>query len=325
LAALSGFFAEPWTRPVDALAGAAKSFVLTEAGFDLRALGRLAEAAQSLRAGLDMDIARKDLESAARAAGSLSELHLARGAVAEAVEAAWQSVELADRSGDAFMRLGNRTTLADALHQAGDLEEAAALFREAEATQKEDQPRYPLLYSLQGFRYCDLLLGRGEHAAARQRAGKTLEWAEQGSASLLTIALDTLTLGRAALAGAAAQGPDGLKEAERRLDGAVEGLLRAGMQDYIPLGLLARAELWRLMKGDGEKARLDLDEALTIATRGGMRLHEADAHLEYARLHLAGGDSTAARDHLAKAKAIVADTGYRRRAPEVAELQERLG
>jgi hypothetical protein len=136
---------------------------------------------------------------------------------------------------------------------------------------------------------------------------------------LLDIALDTLTLGRAALAG-----PDGLEEAERRLDDAVEGLSRAGHQDYVPLGLLARAALWRRMENSA-KARSDLDETLTIATRGGMRLHEADAHLEYARLHLAEGDSATAREHLAKAKAIVADTGYRRRAPEVAELQERLG
>ncbi len=323
LAALSGFFAEPWTSPVDALTEANKGFVLTEVGFDLRALGRLAEAAQPLRAGLEKYIVREDQENAALAASNLSELHLVRGAVAEAVEAARQSVDLADRSGVAFWRMGFRTTLADALHQAGDLEAAAALFREAEAMQKEDQPQYPLLYSLQGFRYCDLLLGRGEHAAARQRAGKALEWAKTHEL-LLAIALDTLTLGRAAMAGAAARGPDGLEEAERRLDDAVEGLRRAGYQDELPRGLLARAALWRCME-DPAKARRDLDEALTIATRCGMRLHEADAHLEYARLHLAEGGSAAAREHLAKAKAIVADTGYRRRAPEVVELEESLG
>jgi hypothetical protein len=36
-------------------------------------------------------------------------------------------VELADRSGDAFMRMVNRTTLADALHQAGRWQESEAL------------------------------------------------------------------------------------------------------------------------------------------------------------------------------------------------------
>jgi tetratricopeptide (TPR) repeat protein len=286
-------------------------------------LGRLAEAAQPMRACLDMRIVLEDWKNAAQAATNLSELHLARGTVAEAVEAARQSVDLADRSGDAFRRMGDRTTLADALHQAGDLEAAADLFREAEAMQKDWQPQYPLLYSLQGFQYCDLLLGRGEHKAVRQRAGKTIEIAKRND-WLLDIALDTLTLGRAALAGAAARGPDGLEEAEQRLDDAVEALRRAGEQVFIPRGLLARAALWRCME-DLAKARRDLDVALTIATRGGMRLHEADAHLEYARLHLAEGGSAAARDHLAKAKEIVADTGYRRRAPEVAELQERLG
>jgi tetratricopeptide (TPR) repeat protein len=323
LAALSGFFAEPWTRPVDALNEAAKGFVLNQAEYDLRALGRLAEAAQPMRAALKIRISQEDWENAAINASNLSELHLARGAVAEAVGAARQSVDLADRSGDAFGRLVNRATLADALRQAGDLEEAADLFREAEAMQKEDEPQYPLLYSVRGFQYCDLLLGRGEHAAARQRAGKTLEWVTEHQL-LLDIALDTLTLGRAALARAAARGPDGFKEAERRLDDAVEGLRRAGEQHHIPRGLLARAALWRCMENSA-KARRDLDEALTIATRCGMRLFEADAHLEYARLHLAEGDSAAARECLAKAKAIVADTGYRRRAPEVVELQERLG
>ena len=31
--------------------------------------------------------------------------------------------------------------------------------------QAESQPDYPLLYSLQGFRYCDLLLAEAERAA----------------------------------------------------------------------------------------------------------------------------------------------------------------
>ncbi|MDP7215151.1 MAG: NACHT domain-containing protein [Rhodospirillales bacterium] len=323
LAALSGFFAEPWTRPVDALAEDDKGFVLNAVGFHLRALGRLAEAAQSQRAGLDMEIAQEDWENAAQDAGNLSELHLARGAVAEAVEAARQSVDLADSSGDTFMRMYVRTTLADALHQAGEAREAVALFRKAEAMQKERYRECPFLYSVQGFRYCDLLLGRGEHKEVRQRAGKTIEVAHQHLGHL-DIALDSLTLGRAALAGAAARGPDGLEEAERRLDEAVEGLRRAGERDELPRGLLARAELWRCV-GDGGKARRDLDEALTIATRGGMRLFEADAHLEYTRLHLAEGGIAAARECFAKAKAIVADTGYRRRAKEVAELEKRLG
>ena len=48
-------------------------------------------------------------------ASNLSELSLTLGDVSSAVRQGEQSVELADRSGDAFQRMVNRTTLADAL------------------------------------------------------------------------------------------------------------------------------------------------------------------------------------------------------------------
>ncbi len=74
-------------------------------------------------------------------------------------------MEFADRSGDASQRIISRSTLADALHQQGEREPALQRFREAEAMQAKDQPDYPLLYSLRGFQYCDLLLAPAERAA----------------------------------------------------------------------------------------------------------------------------------------------------------------
>jgi hypothetical protein len=76
---------------------------------------------------------------------------------------------------------------------------------------------------------------------------------------------------------------------------------------------------------DFSKAQRDLDEAMKIATRSGMRLFEADAHLEYARLHLATGGKDKARTSLADGKAIVEETGYRRRDGAVQELEQQLG
>ena len=90
-----------------------------------------------------------------------------------------QSVELADRSGDAFRRMGLRTTLADALHQSARSAESLATFHEAEAMQKELQPQYPLLYSLRGFHYCDMLLTGAERAAWRIQLGFNLQAAPQ--------------------------------------------------------------------------------------------------------------------------------------------------
>lgn len=57
-----------------------------------------------------------------------------------------------------------------------------------------------------------------------------------------------------------------LSQAAEHLNQAVEGLRRAGMQDFLPRGLLARAEFYIAQK-DFDKARHDLDEAMTIAQR----------------------------------------------------------
>ncbi len=67
-----------------------------------------------------------------------------------------------------------RTIHADALAQAGGLARSEALFREAEALQKERQPNLPRLYSVQGYRYCDLLLARGRAAEAAVRARRRM-------------------------------------------------------------------------------------------------------------------------------------------------------
>jgi hypothetical protein len=154
--------------------------------------------------------------------------------------------------------------------------------------QKERQPEYPLLYSLPGYRYCDLLLDHGKVEEVQRRAAQTLEWSSQ-QGILLDIALDHLSLGRAHLLHSVQQGTGDHTQAATHLDQAVDGLRAAGMQDELPRGLMARAAL-RRATGDIDWARADLDEAEAIAARGDIRLHQADCHLEYARLYLATGE-----------------------------------
>jgi hypothetical protein len=143
--------------------------------------------------------------------------------VALAVADAVRSETYAERSGEEFQRIASRATHATALHEAGCQDEAAALFREAEAMQAGDEPECPLLYSLRGFQYCDLLLAAAERAAWRrmfnlsriqqysslpescraifERATQTIKIHERNNWRLF-IALDHLTLGRATLYGA---------------------------------------------------------------------------------------------------------------------------
>ena len=361
LTALAGFSDRPWDRPSAQLTAAAQAWILNEAGFVLRALGRLPEAVQPMRASLHACIQLEDWKDAARGAGNLSELTLTLGEVASAVQAGEESVELADRSGDAFWRMADRTTLGDALHHAGRWEESAASFREAEAMQAEMQPQYPRLYSLQGYQYCDLLLAMaepedgsgldgvwappvgqalpadpglvGRHSlpyktaceAVRERASQTLEWVTRADVDILSIVLDHLSLGRAHLGLALTSGasPD-FTEAAVYLDRAVDGLRQSGTEHNLPWGLLARAALRRL-RGCPDDAACDLREAQEIAERGHMRLHEADVYLEWTRLILQTGDRDAASRHLARARELVRTTGYGRREREVSYLERRLG
>ena len=319
LVAISGFFDSLWDKPVAELTEVNKAYVLNEAGFDLRALARLKEAAQPMQAALEDRIAIEGWKNAAITAGNLSELYLTIGDIALALEYANQSVDLADRSGDAFQQMCKRTTLADTLHHAGRQSEAESLFREAEEMQKDGEPEYPMMYSLSGFRYCDLLLSQRESLEVLSRAEQTLEWAKTQRV-LLDIALDYLSLGRAHILQALQEGGMDFTQAVEHLNHAVDGLRQAGVQDYVSRGLLVRAELYRA-QGRFDKAQRDLDEAMTIAERAGMGLHQADCHLEYARLYMAMGDEDRAREHLVIAREMIGQMGYHRRDREVEELE----
>lgn len=326
LGAVACFFDPPWSRVSPALTEAAKAWLLNQAGIRLNALVRLSEAVEPMRTSMDMDVKREDWEGAATSAGTLSNLELALGDVAGALRDAEQAVTFADRSGDAFQQMVNRSVLADTLHQEGRRDEALARFREAEAMQAERQPGYPRLYSVQGFRYCDFLLAGAERAAGgglkdrgageacdevERRAAQTLEWIKRQN-WMLDIALDHLTLGRARLYRAILGGSRS-DAAEPHIDRAVDGLRRAGTNHHVPLGLLTRAWL-RSAGNDPDGARADLAEAREIAERGPMPLFLADVHLYRARLF---HDRAA----LAEARRLIEKHGYGRRREELGDLE----
>lgn len=353
LGAIACFFKQPWRCVSPALSEADQTWLLTEAATRLRGLGRLTEALEPMRAGLEMGVKQEDWQNAAIDAGNLSELELTLGEVAGAVADAAQSVTHADRSGDAFQQMSKRTTHADALHQAGRRAEAEALFHEAERMQAERQPSSPLLYSVQAFRYSDLLLAAAERAAWRtalpvpvgsgvggeglakacravsEHAVQTPKWEEgMRSAPLLNFALHYLSLGRAALYEAILTAAD-VGRARSDVEQAVAGLRRAGVNDYLVRGLLTRAWLRFLLgaRTGSDSAQADLDEAWDIAERGPMRLHLADIHLHRARLFHAATpypwDSP--RADLAAARKLIEQCGYGRRLEELADAEAAIG
>jgi SEFIR domain len=336
LGALACFFDLHWSRVAPRLARVPQGWLQNEASTRLSGLGRLAEALQPMRAGLETRIAEGSWKQGALAASNLSTLELTLGDVPAAIRDGALSVSFADRQEDAFLPVWTRTTQADALHLAGLKAEALSLFREAEVRQAERDAQYPLLYSLQGFRFCDLLLTEVERAAAcvsqvnrelvgvgealgevAKRAALSLKW-ESGmpNAPVLDFALHRLTLGRAALYRAILEGTD-FVPARTEVEQAVDGLRRAGDVEFIVRGLLTRSWL-RFLEGNPLAAQADLDEAQEIAERGPMPLFLADVALYRGRLF---GDRAA----LAEARRLIEKHGYGRRLEELADAEAALG
>ena len=332
-----------------------QAWLLNSVAIHLRALGRLNEALEPTRAALEIGVRQKDWGGSAARASNLSQLKLTLGKVVEAVNYAEQSVTYSDRSGHLTHRITKRAAHSAALHQASRRDEAERRFREAEQMQEEFEPNHPLLYSLQGFQYCDFLLDAVERVAWQQvlkcnelsrsdlaphakeineiskRAYLTLSWwMHNPDVWILDVAFDQLTLARAALyeaviseMGLAANTAN--SRLKTTLEAAVEGLRRSSMQDFIVCGLLTRA--WTRFLSDTEigpeSAQEDLNEAWEIAERGPMRLHMADIHLYRARLFFrekAYPWESAAAD-LEAARKLIEQCGYWRRKEELEDAE----
>jgi tetratricopeptide (TPR) repeat protein len=332
-----------------------QSWVLSEAGRDLGAQGRLSEELLAQRAALRMDRAAENWRHAAISAYNLSRAELLVGEVAGAMGTAEQSVRDAGRSDIELLATAASTGHANALHAAGRRGEAERLFAHAERRQKELRPEHPLHYSVRGYQYCDLLLAKGAWTSVRDRASQTLKIARRNN-WLQDIALDTLTIGRAYLEMAleqvaaqprAATADEEVNAAPAWLEQALDALRAAGQLDDVPRGLLARAA-FRRSAGDWEGAARDLDEVEEIAEPGPMRLFLCDMALERARLAFAriaafaplngliddgppqpvppgAGESAKlteeARANLATARVLIERCGYHRRDEELAELE----
>jgi hypothetical protein len=234
-----------WRQVSPNLTEADQGWLLGQAAFNLRALGRLTEALQPMRAGLDIGVRRKDWKNAAIGAGNLSELEVTLGRLPEAVTDARQAIIHADQSDDMFQQFSKRSTTADVLHQSGLRAEAGTFFDEAEQMQWDDQPQFDLLYSIHGFCFCDWLLAPVEQAAWRRVANQTIS----NSGALIS---DDLAA-------------------------AVNGLRESGQLNNLPRGLLT-ASRYHFIRGEHDHAELARAAQLIRDLGYGRRFEElADA------------------------------------------------
>lgn len=293
LAAISWFFEKPFERPAKSLTSFDQSWILSEAAVGLRAQGRIAEALPALQSALRIDVPDEAWRNAASVAQNLIEVQLLLGQIDAAIGLAEVAIEYADKGGglQSVHALSLHTYCLNAAGRTGD---AQKIFELCERRQAEVQPKYPLLYALQGYRYCDHLLQSQLWSAVQSRCATIFQW-EPSSAALLDRASQRLASGRVelGLALTSANNQKSMTAAKHRtkiayvrLDEAISYLQRSGHSEFLPLGLLSRSTFRRSVGDWGGGAR-DLDEVEEIAAPGPMKLYLCDMALERARLAFA--------------------------------------
>jgi tetratricopeptide (TPR) repeat protein len=321
LTAIAAFFPECWEKPVSSgLSEANQAWLLAEASFCLMSLGRLAEAIKLRRTNLKLREKLEDWENAAITAGNLVDLLLPIGQLSKAKQAAQQAIGFADRSYYQFRQIVSRTSLATTLHRQGDLAAALKQFEAAEKIQREWQPEYSKLYSLQGAEYCALLLDLATDTTAREavldrgRYGLKIS-IDEDEKDLLSIALDYITIASALFA------LNRFDQASDEFDQAVSWIRKANQINLMQEFLLERAKFHRQQK-DFKQSQTDLDEAQEIIDRCGMKLYAVDAAL--LRGHLNLDQNKTAQPEYETAKKWLEKTGYHLRDGELEELRIRL-
>jgi tetratricopeptide (TPR) repeat protein len=261
----------------------------------------------------------KDASLATRCARHLSGAYRTTGQLLLALKYANESVRCARTSGDLFEHTASWTTVGHVLHQLGRLSRAEKAFVHAETIQVKGDPARPFLSSYPCFRYCELLLELGRYTEVVERVDRQLG-CDRERYPIYNDARDYVIRGWAQLLIARQQSEPDFSGAEADLTKALLDLRATGDLHTLPLGLLAHAEL-QFCLGNLKEAQSELENALTITRRGGIRLYEADCHLALARVHLATRDTTAVADHLACGERLVREMRYHRRDRDVAEIK----
>ena len=318
LAVLSYFYEEPWTDVVAGASQTDKIGIMSLTASCLRGLGRLTEAAAVSKNAHETACASEDSHNTAVTARSLSETHLLLGHLYESKRYANQGIKV----GRGFELLACHGALGDALHHEGQLEQAEEELMKAERLQKSLEPRRPFLYAFQGFRYWRLLLTQGKFRELSERLQKAFAIATSRKKDL-DIAHCHLIAGLSQLLQVRTGQAGDLSLAQAKIEEAMDYLRSAARQDELPRGHLARASLYTELR-HFEQAKEELDSVLEIARRSEMLFFEAEAYLEYARLHTAQRSHAKGHDYLLLTSNMINKLGYWRLKKELASVKRHL-
>lgn len=332
LSALAGFFPIGWVQlPVKTGIGAFgeslteenRSLLMASVAFCLMAIGELEESVKLYRIAVCRRRESGSWKNFCVSSQNLSDSLSALGRWEEAQDVCKSSLDAASNITDSeqFWR-AKRIALADwaiVRHCRGDLNEAHRSFALAELFQAKTLPDLPLLKSLSGYGYNQLLLEQAggilgwQHVCYRGEYGLEHDSASNHQVSL---GLHHCIIGIAQTAMES-------EKAEFSLNDAVSVMKRAGRIDRQPPVHLARAQYLRTQR-NFPAAWEDHEVAYSIARRGNMRTYLAECALLAGNLHLDEGDAPKAAAQYAEAAQLIREDGYGRREAELRLLHTRV-
>lgn len=370
LRALRCMFDVPWTKPADAIPSSSHGWLLNTASYCLLALGRVEEAAvlaaESVKRTDSLDIRNLALRQ-----NESASLLTALGRLKEAQQQAENACKTTDpppgtsfaamgvdesRRPDVGAQVAAQTTLANIHHLRGNQQRALELFQSAEqktANDPDERARFEVLYSLQGYEYCDLLLAEADRWAWRIKLhgiDSPYAPAESQVPDLVAKCIEVETRAKAALEKLESEGATSLfdqlaahlscasammvaallclreprafsqliERGRRAAELAVSAARTAGSAKWLTATLLVQARI-AVHYGRFADAEAELDEAWDIASRANLRLLMADIRLYRTRLFFQepGYPWSSPVDDLEGAATLVKECGYHRRDEEI--------
>lgn len=342
---LGRFFRRRWADPVDAIPPQDRQVLLAAAGYALRQQNRLREGEQALTELLKIST---DSDYRLFALRTLSSSMITLGEYVSAHKYA-EDIERENRSGDTAIRRESLVYRGAALRLIGKIEEAKACFVEAEHLQVSMPGGHEVLFGIEGFWYCDLLLAQGEakvtefelsevlsdniqpdteishdqeklrwilhFKAVRERSFKALNLAAQCDMDV-AIGLHHLTYGKAEMYEHVLGADTSMADAGTHLSKAIAMLQHTHAFHQLPRAYIARGTYYRRLK-DFQNALSDLGYAERLIEKGKLERYKPQALLELSQVHLEEGRYEDAARCFKMASDTVKKTGLRQIEPEL--------
>jgi len=277
--------------------------IMRETGFALMALGQPKEAQAMYLRLTAADLKAKSWHEASLAYQDLSRLNAALGLLDDAEAAAAQAWRWARRA-----RSGTSTRNALVMrgwvaHLRGDAASATSDFRHAADLMARIEPDTRFLDGMKGALYAEHLWRSGDADRARQIAeyNQTISEARHHAYNLSRFHR---------ILGHLDADAGETDRARAHFDAAVDYARSTSDRVTLINALLSRGHFLARVAKDAVSARRDLDETIGYVRSGGFHLHEVDARVLLTWVHLAEGNTDAARGEAEAAKDVSVELGY---------------